>query len=331
MIPDAPLSFVPILKERIWGGDSLVRLFGRSASTDVPIGESWEVVDRPEEVSVVATGPWKGTSLRELLERFPKEMLGGLPTQDGRFPWLIKILDARADLSLQVHPPAAKAERLGGQPKTEMWYIAEASPEATIHVGLQPGVTRAVFEARTRDGSVAACFHRHQVRAGDAMFLPSGRVHALGAGNVVFEVQQNSDTTYRVFDWNRVEKDGRPRALHLDQAFESIDFEDTLPALIPEIWSRVASGVRNRPLIRNSLFDIDLIELEPGRSHIVGNGDGPVVLAGVEGSLDAAAGSGTAHVFPGNFVLFPAAAGSLSLTGGSLKTKVLAVRRHRES
>ncbi len=331
MIPDGPLSFVPILKERIWGGDSLVRLFGRSASPDLSIGESWDIVDRPEEVSVVATGPWKGTSLRELLERFPDEMLGGLPSQAGRFPWLIKILDARADLSLQVHPPASKAERLGGQPKTEMWYIAQASPEATIHVGLQPGVTRAVFEARTRDGSVAECFHRHRVRAGDAMFLPSGRVHALGAGNVVFEVQQNSDTTYRVFDWNRVDKDGRPRDLHLEQAFESIDFEDTLPALIPEIRSRVAPGVWNRPLIRNVLFDIDLLEIEPGRSHVLGNNDGPVVLAGVAGSVDAMAGSGAARVSPGDFVLFPAAAGSLSLSGASTTTKVLAVRRHLDS
>src|SRR5208282_2442170 len=138
------------------------------------------------------------------------ELLGP-GNQSRRFPLLVKILDAQEKLSLQVHPPAPLAAKLGGEPKTEMWYIAAAKPGAELYAGLKRGVTRRQFEQAIRDATVAECFHRLQVRAGDALFLPSGRVHALGAGLVVFEIQQNSDTTYRVFDWDRVGLDGKPR------------------------------------------------------------------------------------------------------------------------
>jgi len=131
------------------------------------------------------------------------------------FPLLVKILDAQDKLSLQVHPPPAKAKELGGEPKSEMWYFAETTPEADIFAGLKRGVTRDEFERKTGDGTVAECFHHLVVKPGDVMFLPSGRVHALGAGSVLFEIQQNSDTTYRVFDWNRVGLDGKPRDLHI--------------------------------------------------------------------------------------------------------------------
>ena len=161
------------------------------------------------------------------------EILGGAkPAADGRFPLLCKILDARDKLSLQVHPPARKTAELKGEPKTEMWFIADAAPDASLYVGLKRGVTRAEFEKKISDGSVADCFHRIPVRAGDTMFLPSGRVHAIGDGLVIFEIQQNSDTTYRVFDWNRVGLDGKPRDLHVAQSLASIDFNDFEPKLV---------------------------------------------------------------------------------------------------
>ena len=331
MRPDGLLTFLPIFKERVWGGRSLSTLFGKDLPGNQPIGESWEITDRPEGVSVVAQGPFAGKSLRELLEGHPDAVLGDLPSQGGRFPWLVKILDAREDLSLQVHPPASKAEALRGEPKTEMWYVAGAQPGAKIHVGVRPGVTRELFEAKTRDGSVAECFHRHEVRAGDVMFVPSGRVHALGGGNVVFEVQQNSDTTYRVFDWNRVGLDGKPRELHLGPAFESIDFEDTLPSLVPELWSRVAPGVSVRPLVHHPLFDVDLLRLEAGRSHEPALRGGPAVVGGVSGSAQAVAGTGDAILGPGTFALAPAAAGSLRIEAGTGPAEVILVRRHPAS
>ena len=242
-----PLIFQPIFKERVWGGRELERLYGKKLPPGAVIGESWEISDRPGDASVIANGPLAGKDLRWLMEHHAPEILGGAkPAADGRFPLLCKILDARDKLSLQVHPPANKAAELGGEPKTEMWYIADAAPDARFYVGLKRGVTRAEFEKKISDGSVADCFHRVPVRAGDTMFLPSGRVHAIGDGLVIFEIQQNSDTTYRVFDWNRVGLDGKPRELHVAQSLASIDFNDFEPKLV-ETNNFIADGnLQNR-------------------------------------------------------------------------------------
>ena len=182
-----PLTFQPFFKERIWGGRELEHLYGKPLPPGVPIGESWEVSDRPGDASVIREGALAGKTLRWLMENRAAELLGpARPAAGQAFPLLCKILDARDKLSLQVHPPAAKAAELQGEPKTEMWYIAAAGPGAELYVGLQAGVTRAAFERKIQDGTVADCFHRVPVRAGDAMFLPSGRVHAIGADLVIF-------------------------------------------------------------------------------------------------------------------------------------------------
>src|SRR5438093_1322997 len=184
-----PLTFHPVFKERVWGGRRLEQLYRKKLPPNVPIGESWEITDRPEGVSVVAHGPLAGKDLRWLMEHQSEALLGSARPQPERFPLLVKILDAREKLSLQVHPPAGVAAHLGGEPKTEMWYIADARPDAELYVGLRRGVTRAEFERNLKDGSVADCFHRVRVKSGDAMYLPSGRVHAIGAGIVIFEIQ----------------------------------------------------------------------------------------------------------------------------------------------
>ena len=176
------------------------------------------------------------------MQHCPAALLGARDPVPPRFPLLIKIIDAHDTLSLQVHPPAAVAERLGGQAKTEMWYVARAEPGAELFVGLKKGVTRANFERKLAHQTVAECFHRIAVREGDAMFLPSGRVHALGAGTVIFEVQQNSDTTYRVFDWNRLDRDGKARELHVPQSLASIDFGDFELSLVAAHGYRRPSG-----------------------------------------------------------------------------------------
>ena len=227
-----PLTFEPIFKERVWGARNLERLYGKKLPAGATIGESWEITDRPGDVSVISNGPLAGKDLHWLVENHRADLLGDAKLEAGRFPLLIKLLDAQEKLSLQVHPPASKAAELRGDPKTEMWFIADAVPDAELYVGLKHGVTRGDFERRIGDGSVAECFHRARVRAGDSMFLPSGRVHAIGAGLVIFEIQQNSDTTYRVFDWNRVGLDGKPRELHVPQSLASIDFDDFEPALV---------------------------------------------------------------------------------------------------
>lgn len=227
-----PLTFHPRFKERVWGGRTLERLYRKALPPDVPIGESWEISDRPGDESVIANGPLGGRSLRWLMEHHARDVLGDVaPSTDGRFPLLCKILDARDVLSVQVHPPAGVAATLGGEPKTEMWYIADAAADATIYVGLRRHVTRESFEASIRAGTVADCLHRIPVHQGDTMFLPSGRVHAIGAGQVIFEIQQNSDTTFRVFDWNRPGLNGQLRELHVSESLASIDFGDVEPRL----------------------------------------------------------------------------------------------------
>ena len=264
-----PLTFHPIFKERVWGGREIEKLYGKKLPPGKRIGESWEISDRPNDESVVANGKFAGKNLHWLMENHAAEILGGAkPATGNRFPLLCKILDARDKLSLQVHPPANRAAELKGESKTEMWFIADAAPGTELYVGLKRDVTRAEFEKKISDGSVADCFHRVPVRAGDTMFLPSGRVHAIGAGLVIFEIQQNSDTTYRVFDWNRVGLDGKPRELHVAQSLASIDFNDFEPKLV-ETKFTAAGKIQKRSLVNDPLFNVEAWKLDSGASGLL--------------------------------------------------------------
>ncbi len=271
-----PITFIPLFMDRVWGGRRLETLYGKSLPPGVPIGESWEVVDREDAQSVVKNGPFAGKTLHDLWVNHHEEIFGtavvrageavvqaGQAVSSPRFPLLFKLLDAEDKLSVQVHPPAAIAPELKGEPKTEMWFIAEAVPGAELFVGLNRGVTRKEFERKLESGTVAECFHRIRVRPDDAILLPSGRVHAIGAGMVIFEIQQNSDTTYRVFDWNRAGLDGKPRELHLAQSLASIDFNDFEPSLIQSEFA-VAGPAKVRPLVRDPLFTVEAHQLDAG-------------------------------------------------------------------
>ncbi|MGB0415270.1 MAG: type I phosphomannose isomerase catalytic subunit [Coraliomargarita sp.] len=230
------IEFIPIYMERVWGGRGFESKLGRTLPADQVIGESWELVDREGEQSVVSNGALAGKTIRELLEHSAAAILG--PGADGSkpFPILVKWLDCQDRLSLQVHPPAEIAPSLGGEPKTENWYIAQCEAGASLIVGLKNGVTRDQFEEALRENQAEACVHRFPVRAGDSILVESGRMHAIDAGNLILEIQQNSDTTYRVYDWGRVGLDGKPRDLHIDESLQSIDFNDFEPdalAIVP--------------------------------------------------------------------------------------------------
>jgi mannose-6-phosphate isomerase len=272
-----PLTFEPIFKERIWGGRNLETLYHKPLPPDLRIGESWEISDRPGDQSVIANGPLRGKTLHWLMEQCPVALLGPRRPMPPRFPLLVKIIDAQQTLSLQVHPPAALATQLGGEAKTEMWYVARAGATSELFVGLKNGVTRAGFEKKLSAQTVAECFHRIRVKAGDAMFLPSGRVHALGAETVIFEIQQNSDTTYRVFDWNRLDRDGNARELHIPQSLASINFNDFEPELLPQTTVPASPGSL-RPLVKSEFFEAAVrvlagggsLDLTDGRMRIIG-------------------------------------------------------------
>ncbi len=308
-----PLLFAPILKARLWGGRKLGSLYGKALPPAVPIGESWEISDRAGDASVIANGPLAGRDLRWLMEHHRAEVMGTAAAPHDRFPLLVKILDAREILSVQVHPPARVAASLGGEPKTEMWYVTHAAAGAQLSAGLKAGVTRSELERRLGDGTVAGCIHQVPVRAGDAMFLPSGRIHALGANMVIFEIQQNSDTTYRVFDWNRVGADGQPRELHVSQALACIDFEDHEPHLLPAEWRR-EGAVQCRCLVNDPLFEVTESRAMEGVRQIWRD-DRPAVLGVVSGHVRTAhpASGQEFDLRPGQFALLPSSSSPVSL------------------
>lgn len=220
-----PLRFHPILRYYIWGGEKLASQLGKPVPAGQTCAESWEICDRGTDQSVVAHGPLAGVTLGELVRQRPVELFGRHAPPD-RFPLLLKFLDARHTLSVQVHPDDAQAALLDPPDlgKTEAWIVLDAEPDAVIYAGLLPGVDPETLAQAIEEGNCQRCLHRFRPRAGDCVFLPAGTVHALGGGLLVAEIQQSSDTTYRLFDWNRVGADGRPRPLHIREGLAAIDF-----------------------------------------------------------------------------------------------------------
>jgi mannose-6-phosphate isomerase len=242
-----PLIFEPIFKPRIWGGRRLATLLDKDLPDGETIGESWELADLEDEQSVVATGPMKGKTLGELVRDWGSDLTGRAPLFEGHFPLLIKFLDARETLSVQVHPDQEMANRLGGRVrvKNESWYIVDTDSDGFIYRGLKPGVDHDALRRAIEEKRVESVLERISVRKDHAYYLPSGTIHALGAGVLVAEVQTPSDITYRVYDWDRVDgKTGRPRDLHLEQAMACISLapvppETEHPQHVASVWTSV--------------------------------------------------------------------------------------------
>jgi len=273
------LKFTPLYMERVWGGRGLESKLGRKLPPEKVIGESWEIVDRDDAQSVVADGHYAGQSLGELLSTSVADILGSARSPEEPFPILVKWLDCQDRLSLQVHPPAEIAPSLGGEPKTENWYIADAEPGASLIVGLKRDVTREQFEAALKNTEAESCVHRFPVKAGDSILVESGRMHAIDAGNLILEIQQNSDTTYRVYDWGRVGLDGKPRQLHLEESLKSIDFNDFEPEP-----TRIEPG--NQVLADCAEFRITRYELNPGDEPLaLPSGESPRLIHIVQGQV----------------------------------------------
>jgi len=222
-----PLKFRPIYKQRIWGGQKLREVFDKDLPAGEKIGESWELADLPEDKSVIANGELAGQTLHSAIGKYPKEITGD-ENFPGTFPLLIKFLDAQDILSVQVHPDPDTCRRMGrGQPKTECWYIISTEPGSVIYKGLKEGVTKEQFTEAIEKGNVADMLVKISVEVGQCHFLPSGTTHAIGQGLLIAEIQMPSDTTYRVFDWNRVDDTGKSRELHIEEALESIHFDSS--------------------------------------------------------------------------------------------------------
>jgi mannose-6-phosphate isomerase len=275
------LEFEPLFKATVWGGRRLETVLNKKLPDDGPFGESWEIVDLPSDQSVVSNGTQKNKTLGAIRKQHTQELLGNAPLLDGRFPLLFKFLDAQKTLSVQVHPDEAACTRLGGgaRPKTEAWYIIDSEPNAVLYVGLKPDVDRKTFHKAIENGTVETLLHKLSVTAGDFIFLPSGTIHAIGAGIMLAEVQQSSDTTYRVFDWNRKGLDGKPRQLHVNEALESIAFGT---------WGQppYAPPPSGRPGIACDSFVMESVSLEDGDATTL-QGKGMLALMGIGGNGEA--------------------------------------------
>jgi len=272
------LSFSPLYQERVWGGRALETALRRTLPGSGPIGESWEIVDRPEAQSVIALGAWKGMTLRSVIEAHPHEVMGPQWQPERTFPLLIKWLDCRERLSLQVHPPATVAPELGGEPKTENWYIADATPGAQLIVGLRPGTTKDGFARAIDAGTLEELVHRFPVKAGDSILVRSGEVHAIDGGNLILEIQQNSDTTYRVYDWGRVGLDGRPRQMHVRESLHSINWASGAPSPVP-------AAAENAVIADCPEFRIRRVVLQAADTFSLGRDEEPRVVSVVAGTL----------------------------------------------
>lgn len=313
-------KFNSILKPVLWGGDKLVTFKGLPTSSE-PIGESWELSGLPGRESVVADGPDKGLTLTQLIDRYGASLLGDDIYQrfGNRFPLLIKFIDARRDLSIQVHPgneQAKKCHEFNG--KTEMWYIVDADGEANIRIGFNRSLTPEEFDRRIADGTILDVVNSDPSKSGDVFYIPAGQIHAIGAGNLLVEIQQSSDITYRVFDYNRRDADGNLRELHTDQAREALVYEP--------FDGRVADEARQtgvKPLLACPFFMVNHVEVVQGLTFVCNTTRTFTVLICLEGETILRADGLEPVVFSqGETVLVPAEAKWYDMQG---EAQVLAV------
>ena len=307
-----PLIFSPIYKPIVWGGDMLRFHLGRTLPrTDgIPIAESWELSDRPGDESVVENGELQGRSINELINRYGKSLVGELYTPGKRFPLLVKIIDAGKRLSLQVHPDEiyCRSDK-SAEPKTEMWYIIAANPNAKIFAGLKPNSTRQQFIENINSMEIENFLQTYNSVPGDAYFISAGRVHAIGAGNLILEIQQNSNTTYRISDWGRIGSDGKQRELHVQQALNSIHFMDRTTPRIPGASDNVFHN-RKFPIInRCPYFKVDELKLveslidktDKSSFTLLTALKNPIKICGIDKQISVDLNVGRTALLPSNF------------------------------
>lgn len=312
-----PLTFTPALKDYLWGGRNLETMFGRQLPPGV-IAESWEISAHDDGQSVVANGPYAGLTLRQLHEQMGIDLIGSRSqwAQDrGKFPLLIKLLDAAQVLSVQVHPDDAYALANEGNElgKTEMWVVLHAEPGAGVILGVSEGTTPEKFRQGIEDGDLSPYMHRIPVVKGDVICVPAGSVHAIMAGLIIAEIQQNSNTTYRVYDWNRTQN-GVPRPLHIDKAMDVINFDQVAPALCQPELVCDEGGVRRYRLCRNRYFVTERVEISAGATY-QGHCDGSTFE--IWGVIEGQASVNELTLPAVQFTLLPAVLGAFTVTAGS--------------
>ncbi len=315
MIKKEPIRFKPYFKSVIWGGERICKYKDMEQPQD-KIGESWEISAVEGQESVVSEGPYKGMRLTELIERFGSELLGSkvFDRYDGQFPLLIKLIDANDNLSVQVHPDDALAkERHGSLGKSEMWYIISADEGAKIYSGLNREMTPEEYVRRVKDGSIEEVLAIHDSRPGDVYFLPAGRVHAIGAGNFLAEIQESSDITYRIYDYGRRDAKGNTRELHTEQAKDAIDYTYYENYKSAPPTDNVADAV----IAECEHFTVNRLLLD-GEMELHLSKDSFTVLMCLKGDVELDYEDGEMSIKTGDTVLVPATMNSVNLKGKGL-------------
>lgn len=306
-----PLRFEPIYRSLVWGGDRIAKKFNRCISID-PCAESWEISDREEGQSIVANGAWQGTSLQNLLEKRGEHILGQGRLQY-QFPLILKIIDAKERLSLQVHPDEIAAKHLQGEPKTEAWIVLQ---KGDVFVGLKPGVTQKELVDAIHQRNVEALLQKFSLQAGDVFYIPAGQVHAIDSGCMLLEVQQNSNTTYRLYDWHRT-----GRALHLDQALQSIHWEKEFTHSNRLLRIETDGHHRLEAIIQSPYFLIDRIEVID-QWNVFPDPTTCQILFFLEGSGEIEVDRATEPFSSGSTYLIPASSRLIEIRGESLMIRI---------
>ncbi len=311
-----PLKFKPVYKEKIWGGSTLADHFDRKLPSD-STGESWELAAHKNGSSQIANGQYAGLELMEVIEREGVKLLGTEASEEDftKFPLLIKLLDANDKLSVQVHPDdqyAAQHEN-GESGKTEMWYILAAEKNAQLVYGVQPGVNREELATAIEEGRLQEKLREINVKAGDVVYIPSGTVHTIKGGILLAEIQQNSDTTYRVYDWNRVGQDGKPRELHVESALDVINFDEQPEGKV-EGLSIEEENCTREILVACPHFITETWDLTE-KYQMLADGSRYYILMGLEGSAQLVYETGKVDIAAGETVLIPADLGKYEIRG----------------
>jgi len=306
-----PLAFAPVYKDYLWGGARIPKRFGRQNTPQV-CAESWEISAHPDGQSTVVSGRFAGQSLSELVGTYGRDLVGSRAPVPNCFPLLFKLIDARDRLSVQVHPNNANAHLTQGEPKTEMWVVLDRTPDAGLYAGLIPGTTPESLRRALENGTAERQLVRLEIEPGQALFIPGGLVHAIGAGCLIYEVQQNSNTTYRLFDWNRKGTDGKPRKLHIDESFMSIDWSLRPPSM--QQPTPLAPSGRNAwfAVVACPYFTLRKLVLNEPLS-IPLNGESFHALFSEAGRVSVSAGDESVVLDAGASCLIPAGAGSYTL------------------
>lgn len=314
-----PLTFEPVLKEYIWGGRNLEKILGRQLPAGKGIAESWEIAAHPNGDVTVCNGPLAGQSLAALHAQYGEALAGrnaAWASRRGRFPLLVKLLDAHRKLSVQVHPGdeyarAHEGDELG---KSEMWVVLNAAPGAAVILGVQPGATRAQFRDAIAAGELERWLHYLPVGAGDFICVPAGSLHAILGGLLIAEIQQNSDTTYRVYDWNRTDGQGNPRALHVDKALDVIDFAQVAPPLPAARPLGAQGGVTRWELCRTAYFVVERVALAAGATwHGSPAGESLEIWGSIVGEGSVKSGDVAVSLAAVQFALLPASLDAFSI------------------